>query len=1302
MINKCMWVALIGLIFGIAGAPALAQPANDLCANAIPVTDGIGIPFDSTLGTVDNPAACGSATQSPDVWFTYMASCTGQGTIETTAGPSGDTIVEILDACGGAVITCSDDISAGNFLTIANWPTTAGVTYTVRLSGWGGGSGAGAFDLSCAAAVAEVCNDGIDNDFDGDTDCADTDCAADPVCLAPANDECAGAEVVAGTGFGTFTASIDTSAATSGADPAPAIPCNSGDFSQDVWLSFTPDTAGVLSVSTCDPTGFDSDVLVYSGTCGALVEESCNGDAPFDAACQDFHSVTPGFLASAGTEYLIRIGGWGATDSGVSSVAITVGAVPAELCGDGLDNDLDGDIDCVDADCAADPVCLVCPTFLTQNIDPVTINAGVGACASGPTDHTDNAYYRAYDTSVLSCPDGVRVTAVEVGIASSVSVDTLGQPAQLRLWFDADGGAPNAGMTLLSEELLTIADGGARLETFVLTTPAEYPAGASVVVEFFLVDSFFSATGHVMRLGTSNLGDTAPTFLSAAPCGLAFAAIGGGPTMNLIIDELSTAVLGDDCTFAFAAADGANPFDSTGFTSSSEPAPTGCPNSFGDIENDIWFSYTASSDGTLSIDTCDPASFDTDLALYTGACGALTLVACDGDGGSASGCQIFDSAISGISVNGGESYLIRVGGFGTSDEGPGTLNITVTPNPPVINEFRIDQLGADNDEFFELAGTPQPLDGLTYIVIGDGTGGSGVIEAVADLTGSSIGPSGFFVAAEATFTIGIADLITNLNFENSDNVTHLLVRDFTGLDGDDLDIDDDGILDATPWSEIVDCIALIETIGTGEFTYCSDTIGPDATFVPAAVERCPDVIGNFAIGNIDATLGLDSPGALNNCATPPVNDECATAIEAFVGGNFIYTGSATDSPEAFTQTGLSGCGTAITKDIWYTFTAPANGSVVLDTCNLINFDSNVEMYSGTCAALTFIGGSCDTTDCAGFSGTTDPIAVTGGEVYVVRVGGFAGDPGGFGTLDIQFTVDGDECDAALTVVDGANPFDSSLATSGNTPAPTSPCGGGFGSVNSDLWFAYTATQEGTIDISTCDLGSYDTDIVVYTGTCAALVDIACNGDGPSTVDCQQFYSEILDLPISIGDELLIRVGSFGSGIGPGTLTITYAPLAVAPTASFSIAPVEGIAPLEVTLTDASLDGMDLAATLDVDWDDTTSDTGLALGSIVTHTYAAGSYDPSGTVTNIVGSDTLLGPTILAVAMGDCNKDGVVDMADAISLANYLYGGGAAPACATACDTNGDGITDIADVVYTLYYLFAGGNDPVQPAPGSGC
>ena len=193
-----------------------------------------------------------------------------------------------------------------------------------------------------------------------------------------------------------------------------------------------------------------------------------------------------------------------------------------------------------------------------------------------------------------------------------------------------------------------------------------------------------------------------------------------------------------------------------------------------------------------------------------------------------------------------------------------------------VNEVRLDQPSTDNDEYFELVGAASTsLNGLTYLVIGDGTGGSGTIEAVVDLTGQTIPGSGFFVAAEATFTLGVADFVTTLNFENSDNVTHLLVSGFTGSNGDDLDTNDDCVLDITPWTSVVDGLALIEEANPPSGTECHygddlglPIVGPDGAFVPGQVGRDPDGSGPWIIGLFDPLSGTDTPGASNNGTIP--------------------------------------------------------------------------------------------------------------------------------------------------------------------------------------------------------------------------------------------------------------------------------------------------------------------------------------------------------------------------------------------------------------------------------------------------
>jgi len=214
---------------------------------------------------------------------------------------------------------------------------------------------------------------------------------------------------------------------------------------------------------------------------------------------------------------------------------------------------------------------------------------------------------------------------------------------------------------------------------------------------------------------------------------------------------------------------------------------------------------------------------------------------------------------------------------------------------PTISEIRIDQPSTDNDEYIELAGEPgTTLDGLTYLVIGDGTGGSGVIESVIDLSGMVIPASGYFVAAESFFGLGVADLVTTINFENGDNVTHMLVEGFTGADGDDLDTNDDGVLDSTPWAAVLDKIALIEEEnppGGTEFHYGPPTVGPDGSYVPAHAYYCE---GEWNIGAYDPAGGDDTPGSANLCEPVVEFGDCgdpATLIH-------VIQGSGADSPEA--------------------------------------------------------------------------------------------------------------------------------------------------------------------------------------------------------------------------------------------------------------------------------------------------------------------------------------------------------------------------------------------------------------------
>ncbi|MDY7025315.1 MAG: ExeM/NucH family extracellular endonuclease [Pseudomonadota bacterium] len=229
--------------------------------------------------------------------------------------------------------------------------------------------------------------------------------------------------------------------------------------------------------------------------------------------------------------------------------------------------------------------------------------------------------------------------------------------------------------------------------------------------------------------------------------------------------------------------------------------------------------------------------------------------------------------------------------------------LAIPANAAQISEIRIDQPSSDNDEYFELSGfSSEDLSNYTYLVIGDGSGGSGVIEAIINLQAQSIPADGYFLAAESTLTLGSADFVTTLNFENSDNVTHLLVEGFTGSDQQDLDTDDDGVLDITPWTTIIDSISLVETIGSGDQIYSSNQVGPDGSFVPAHSFYCDS---GWQIGAFDPISGNDTPGQVNACdgggtgetetvtAVPIYDIQSETAISPYEGQVVLTTGTVT-------------------------------------------------------------------------------------------------------------------------------------------------------------------------------------------------------------------------------------------------------------------------------------------------------------------------------------------------------------------------------------------------------------------------
>ncbi len=248
-------------------------------------------------------------------------------------------------------------------------------------------------------------------------------------------------------------------------------------------------------------------------------------------------------------------------------------------------------------------------------------------------------------------------------------------------------------------------------------------------------------------------------------------------------------------------------------------------------------------------------------------------------------------------------------------------------------------------------------------------------------------------------------------------------------------------------------------------------------------------------------------------------DECIGAIPLRIGGNGPFaTGAATNSLPAF-ACGLGG------KDLWFVYQAPPVTNVTFSTCNVgSNFDTVIEVFSGSCGALVSLGCNDDDFGCApSIRRSTLTVATSAAAMLYVRVGGFNGLSGTF-VLDVRTSPANDDCSSAVTIGNGTSgPFS-------NLNANTSfawPCAAG----GSDVWFVYQASCTGTLLVDTCSAArTYDTSLEVFAGTCGNLTPLACNDDACA-------LGSSVAVPVTQGLNYWIRLGGYFGAQGQAELNV---------------------------------------------------------------------------------------------------------------------------------------------------------------------
>ena len=614
---------------------------------------------------------------------------------------------------------------------------------------------------------------------------------------------------------------------------------------------------------------------------------------------------------------------------------------------------------------------------------------------------------------------------------------------------------------------------------------------------------------------------------------------------------------GDSCADAIETTEGDTAFDTNGAFTNGDPLPPECA-SFGSVTifNDLWYKFTASTDGLYKVSTCNQADFDTRLAIYSGDCLAPTIVGCNDDG---AGCSGFTSEMI-VSLSAGTEYLVRVGGYGAGG-GTGVLS---------INPFQGCDVACPEGSHIEAELCGEDTNG--------GCNAGGIFEDVTapgTVCGTFWADGSFRDTDWFRFNLAEPTEVT-LTVNSTLNVTiGLLSANCSPLVIYAIDATQScgaTITACLPAGENVAFVALASFSGTpcgaGDLNSYTATISLGGACVPLACgsspndcctasldgspfcsdETCCNQVCTFDPFCCSVAWDSICAGEANStCAVcgvvAPPNDECAAAEPITDGDTAFSTIGASTSEPPLDPSCEEGFGLNFVNDIWFSYVATCSGDTTFSLCNLVDYDSRIALYSGDCSNLQIVACNDDGTGCGLTSSMT--ASLTEGQTYYLRVGGFSGS--GSGTIHIECGGGGggpenDDCSGAIPVVVGANAY-SNIGATGVTQMDPGACTF-FGSsvIYNDVWFTYTATGDGDVEISTCSAVSFDTRIAVFSD-CSLAQTIACNDD---TTGCANFTTKV-NFTGQCGVTYYISIGAYSAtGFGTGTVTVTQSGTCASP------------------------------------------------------------------------------------------------------------------------------------------------------------
>jgi hypothetical protein len=490
------------------------------------------------------------------------------------------------------------------------------------------------------------------------------------------------------------------------------------------------------------------------------------------------------------------------------------------------------------------------------------------------------------------------------------------------------------------------------------------------------------------------------------------------PTFTVCVTDAPNTPANDDCTAAQAlppvALTGNCSYvtgTNVGATSTPNVPAPGCSQYNG---GDVWYSFVVPASGSITVQTDSISGSpitDTALALYSGACGSLTLLDCDDDSSPNGNFSLL--SVSGRAA--GEVIYVRVWEYG--NDAFGRFKICASYSPPASNDDCV------NSVLLTSGATCTPTSGT-------------VVGASQSLPASTCGTGTPPTSANDVWYRFVATATGQIIQVTSSFTAAIEVRSGSC---------------ATSASVACGTGSRLAVSGLTVGTTYLLRIYNNTTFTPSTLAFTVCV--------------SDAPSA-------PANDNCTTAqafptLVAGAGCNYLTASNvgATDTQNV----PAPGCSQYNGGDVWYSFVVPASGVITVQTDSISGSpitDTGLALYSGTCTGLSLI--DCD--DDSSPNGNFSLIRLTGrtpGEVIYVRAWEYSNDAFGrfkvCAAFDVAPTNDEPTSAAPLTFapdcitpVRGSNTAGSTTITNGYT----NPGGCGTNSSPLDVWYRFTTAASG--------------------------------------------------------------------------------------------------------------------------------------------------------------------------------------------------------------------------------------------------